>query len=311
VIERNSSATDGASNGNPDSRRAPQANAVILPLTAEDHELIMQVKSIEDFMIRLLALDIDSTLTDAEGNIHDEVINSIGQVTTKGVDYVALVSARPPQGVSIVADLLKQEVYRICYLGAVIQLPDQNEIQRLLLDMKVARSIARFADERDLSLTLNINDIEYHTRNQTRPSMVPCVSVDSAESVLEAGTSPVIIGTVGHNSSLLVYEFCTEHHAGSIYIPRTSMTDGNLVSTLIANPLAQKGNAVVSLCSYLSINPNEVMAIGDSESDASMFQVVGSSVAVGNADRIARQTAKIIAPLPYGEGVKWTLEHLL
>src|ERR1700752_713340 len=134
-------------------------------------------------MIKLLALDIDDTLTDKTGKISRHCIESINQAQSKGICSV-LISARPPQGVDEVARLLSGEIYRACYLGAVIQDPYMRDIQRLLIDVKVARNIARFADGNSFSLTITIDDIEYHTQSRQRGGQTAVISAVSSESVL-------------------------------------------------------------------------------------------------------------------------------
>lgn len=51
----------------------------------------------------------------------------------------------------------------------------------------------------------------------------------------------------------------------------------------IVHELATKGHGVQKLISYLGINKNDVMAVGDGNNDVSMFENVGYGVAMGNA----------------------------
>lgn len=52
-----------------------------------------------------------------------------------------------------------------------------------------------------------------------------------------------------------------------------------------------KGLALAGVAEILGFDPSEFVAVGDSENDASMFEVVGDSYAVANADEIATQAA--------------------
>lgn len=45
-----------------------------------------------------------------------------------------------------------------------------------------------------------------------------------------------------------------------------------------------KGNALRRLCALWNIDPSQVMAVGDSDNDASMLRLAGLSVAMGNAE---------------------------
>lgn len=54
---------------------------------------------------------------------------------------------------------------------------------------------------------------------------------------------------------------------------------------------ASKGAALRALCERLGIAPNEVMAIGDSDNDLSMFRYAGCPVAMGNAPASVKEEA--------------------
>lgn len=260
-------------------------------------------------MIKLVAIDIDNTITQSDGTITETTLESIRNAYGQGIK-IALVSARPPQGINSIAMLLGIDVYRVAYLGAVIQMPDLHEIQRLTIQMGVARDIARFADTHGLSITLNIGDVEYQTQNAIRPSMAPRVTLDLAERALEKGLPPVIIATTEYEPSILIYNYCLKNHPKAVYVVRHVNSGGSYISTLVVHPEAEKGKSLLKLCRTLSIPPDEVMAIGDSESDVTMFKVSGFSVAVNNSDANVAKTARLVAPFSYGEGVKWAIDTI-
>ena len=178
-------------------------------------------------MIKLVALDIDGTLTRTDGSISNESIEAIKQVLLKGT-HTVLASARPPQGVDAVADLFGGPIYRVSYSGAVIQTPELVELQRLVIEIDVALDIARFADCNSFSLTITINDVEYHTQNQLRDTLVPHISVDLAQKVITEKGSPLLIGVNGEYPATSLYEYCLEHHGESIYAPRHFNENGTL-----------------------------------------------------------------------------------
>lgn len=261
-------------------------------------------------MIKLVALDIDGTLTSTDGSISGENIEAVKQVLLKGI-YTVLASARPPQGVDAVADLFGESIYRVSYSGAVIQTPTRIELQRLLIDIDVARDIAHFADLNRFSLTVTINDIEYHTQSQLRETLVPHLSIDLAQKAIDEEGAPLLIGVSGQQPTTSLYEYCQERHGKSVYMPRHFRSDGVLDSLVILHPEAQKGKALIALCNLLSIAPEEMLAIGDSESDLPMFQVAGLSVAVGNATPAIQQAATLVAPSANDNAVAWALQRLL
>ncbi|QHG21027.1 HAD-IIB family hydrolase [Nostoc sp. ATCC 53789] len=267
-------------------------------------------KEIQSHKARLLALDIDNTLTDYKGRLSEHAIELIRKAQTKGI-YVALVSARPSQGVDEVADLIGGNIYKISYLGAVIRDSLGNELQRLTLDIEVIRDIIRFADQNKLGLMVTIKETEYHTYQDRRESMTQRIAVSSLENVLSLDALPVLIGFKHDRSPSSLYEYCLKTYGKSMYFTEHINSDNDYRFVLASHPEAQKGNALFNLCKYMCVDPFQVIAIGDSESDISMFQVAGFSVAVANAHPNVHLAAKLSTPLPYGDGVAWSLQYLL
>src|SRR5829696_5593682 len=111
--------------------------------------------------IRLIALDVDHTLTRNDGTISSENLAAVRDARSAG-RYIVLASTRPPFGVDEVADLLGGEVYRISYAGAVIRGPAGEELRRLLVDIDIAWDILRFATEHVIDPVVYIDDTAYH-----------------------------------------------------------------------------------------------------------------------------------------------------
>jgi Cof subfamily protein (haloacid dehalogenase superfamily) len=61
-------------------------------------------------------------------------------------------------------------------------------------------------------------------------------------------------------------------------------------------PGVDKGSALRKLCAMLRVDPQRVLAIGDSENDIPMMQTAGFAVAMGNATEHVKAVADWIAP---------------
>jgi Cof subfamily protein (haloacid dehalogenase superfamily) len=254
----------------------------------------------------MVAIDIDGTIAELDGSIQKTTIDAIRSAHMLG-QQIALVSARPPQGIDVTAGALGISVYRIAYLGAVIQDMSQHQLRRLTIDLEVARDIARFADTSNLSITLTIDDVEYHTRGESRPSMIPSETVHSAEKKLREANPPVLIGVVGHDGASILAEYCKSKFGDVLHVVRHVNVGGSYASTVIVSKEADKGRALATLCQEINVDLHSVLAIGDSESDVAMFNVVGCSVAVKNSDTAAKDAAHFTAPWPCGAGVAWAI----
>lgn len=72
-----------------------------------------------------------------------------------------------------------------------------------------------------------------------------------------------------------------------------------------------KGSGVARLCEHLGIEPAKVLAVGDQENDISTFQTVGYSVAMGDAPKAVKASARWVTANFEQEGCAMVLESLL
>ena len=89
----------------------------------------------------------------------------------------------------------------------------------------------------------------------------------------------------------------------------TSSSWPNNIEAMAAN--VSKGQGLSKLCNILGIKPEEVIAIGDSENDLSMFQFAGLSVAMGNGEKIAKDNAMHITDTNDNNGVAKVIEKFI
>jgi Cof subfamily protein (haloacid dehalogenase superfamily) len=73
---------------------------------------------------------------------------------------------------------------------------------------------------------------------------------------------------------------------------------------------ASKGVGVQKLLEHLNIHPDRVLAIGDGENDIEMLQMVGLSVAMGNAKEIVQAAAHVVGPRNTEDGVAKVLNEV-
>lgn len=78
----------------------------------------------------------------------------------------------------------------------------------------------------------------------------------------------------------------------------------------VTSPDVSKGVALETLADSLAIHPETFVAVGDSENDASLFDVVGRSVAVANADADAKAAADHVTEASYADGFLAAIDWL-
>ncbi|MDT8859921.1 Cof-type HAD-IIB family hydrolase [Alkalihalobacillus sp. MEB130] len=79
----------------------------------------------------------------------------------------------------------------------------------------------------------------------------------------------------------------------------------------ITHKQAQKGLAVTAFAERLGISMDEVMVIGDSFNDVSMFKVAGYKVAMGNAEQAIKDLADFISKSNDEDGVAFAIRQKL
>jgi phosphoglycolate phosphatase (TIGR01487 family) len=63
-----------------------------------------------------------------------------------------------------------------------------------------------------------------------------------------------------------------------------------------------KGDALAAVAAELDLEPADFAAVGDSANDAPLFEIVGESFAVANADDAAREAADVVLEESYADG---------
>ena len=94
--------------------------------------------------IKLIALDIDGTLLDSEGNLPPADAEAIAAAKAREV-MVTLVTARQRLMAAPVAEALHLSGPLVLHNGAIVWLPQEDrELLRLTIDLEHARAIAAF-----------------------------------------------------------------------------------------------------------------------------------------------------------------------
>jgi len=70
----------------------------------------------------------------------------------------------------------------------------------------------------------------------------------------------------------------------------------------VTDPSVDKGRGLTAVCRELDREPAEFLAVGDSENDVELFDVAGESVAVANAQEVAKARADRVTDARYADG---------
>jgi Cof subfamily protein (haloacid dehalogenase superfamily) len=265
-------------------------------------------------MIKLIALDLDGTTLDPERKLSPEVIEAIGKARACGVQVV-ICTGRPLLGVRDILDTLnlrKAGDFVITYNGALVQRADTGE-------EFISQGIS---GEEFLDLDNAARKAKLHIHAHTRDGIYTTNRDIGKYSVFEASLvdMPLHYRTAEEiqKLELLKVMMIDEEEIldeGIAYLPFEIFDNFNLIKSApyyleILNKKVSKGNAVKLLAEKLCLDlEDEVMTIGDEENDRSMLEIVGHSVAMGNATDDIKKAARYITKTNAESGVAWAINQ--
>lgn len=262
--------------------------------------------------IKLIALDLDGTLLNSALKVSERNAEAVKLALDAGVKVV-LATSRWYHLAKRDADHLGIDTPLICNNGAVVKRPqDSGELLHLRLDQELARDVTALADERGWETFTTIEDATYM---RMRPGIIPerlpaglRVSERQAEEVAR-----------GQPTAVLVFGEEAVNEISQRFLPafdgraKFSLNRPPLYPhyVILTHPDADKASALKIVCRELDIPLNDVLAMGDSESDLEMLRLAGLGIAVNNSPDEVKRAALHIAPANDADGVAWAIEHFV
>jgi hydroxymethylpyrimidine pyrophosphatase-like HAD family hydrolase len=243
-------------------------------------------------VIRLIISDIDGTLIDASGDIPPANALALAEAARRGV-RVALATIRKRDSAEHVAAQLGVACALACDGGATIYDEQGQLIHSLTIPLDLARALAALADEHHLPLVTTIGELNYYAPGSHPLAHIVASGVDVESNLAALDHPPSRFIVRGEAGVVLVMRAFA---AAPLRFVRHYRPDGTLYDAAITHANATKEAALALLCRRWSIEPAEVLAIGDSESDIGMIRVAGAGVAVGNAQPPVKCAADWVAP---------------
>jgi HAD superfamily hydrolase (TIGR01484 family) len=243
-------------------------------------------------MIKLIISDIDETLLGPGGALPSENATALAAAAERGV-RLALATIRKRDSTERIAQQLGVPCALVCDGGATIYDEAGTLIHSLTIPLDLARALAALADEHHLPLLTTIDELNYYTPGSHPAAHIVAQGVDVARSLDALDRPPsrfIIRGEEG--VELLMRAF----GGAPLRFVRHYGPDGTLADAAITHVDATKETALALLCRQWAIDPADVLALGDSESDIGMLRMAGVGVAVGDAHPPVRAAADWIAP---------------
>jgi hypothetical protein len=242
-------------------------------------------------VIRLVASDLDGTLTGEELDLSPRVRRAIAAAQERGV-VVTLATGRKfdfvipfAHGLGITAPAMEAELVR----------------EVLAWRTQHGRHIALYAD----------NDVFIDERRHPDAFYRFMLSwrwtcVDDLSSVLERHTPVRFIVFVEPHEAVQIEAELRQIFGGRMEVVRSHplLVEGNPLGV-------SKGNALRRLAAHLSVPQAQVMALGDHDNDASMLAWAGVGVAMGDGSPGVKAVADWIAPPLAEDGAAVAIERFV
>ncbi|WP_026582188.1 Cof-type HAD-IIB family hydrolase [Bacillus sp. J33] len=240
--------------------------------------------------IKLIALDMDGTLLNSDGEIPDENRQAIREAKEKGIEVI-LSTGRSRLTARDHADSLELNSYLITVNGSEIFGPEGKLISRTPVDSKVMEWMWNLSQTHKTHFWATSCDRVW--RNEMPDNM--------------------------HEHEWLKFGFDITDDEIRDIIHKELQSKGNLeitnssLTNIEVNALGiNKAKGIQQVTEILGISMENVMAMGDSLNDIAMIEESGWGVAMGNAQDIVKETANAVTASNDEAGVaqairKWVL----
>lgn len=262
---------------------------------------------------KLLAIDIDGTLLNPQGELTARTENALKRAKDKGIEII-LATGRMCESGLVFAKKLGITAPSVFYNGAMVINPVTGKVyQKQEVSGNFVTTVSAFFREKGWYLQKYIDDRlcvvdenDEHCKYYISIAKVKAHSVGEKFWTLN-GASTKLLGCCDKPEDLNDMLRQTKEKFGQqLYVASSWKRFVELM-----NPLVNKAHAVEFAASMLGIKQNEVACFGDSGNDVEMLRWAGLGVAMGNATSETKQAADVVAKSNAEDGLAQFIEELL
>ena len=234
--------------------------------------------------IQLILTDLDGTLLNSQGKVSAANEQAMRQAIAKGVP-ITIATGKTRYSALKIINKLNLPLPGVFIQGLVICAADGTVMQQQLLGMDIIEQIVPFVREYGVDvfaycherlLTLQDSPLRHILHNRYHEPLADVMP--NLADWAEAGVCKLLI-----QQDLPAFSAALRQQLIGLIGEQATLTQALINSVEILPHGASKGAGVAWLLSHLGIDPQRVLAMGDAENDVEMLQLVGTSVAMGNA----------------------------
>lgn len=258
-------------------------------------------------MYKILALDLDGTLTNSKKEITPYTLDVLIKVQQKDIRLV-LASGRPTPGVMPLVEQLHMKEYGGYVFafngGLIIDCATGEAIYQKLLDTSVYKHLYEVGNTEDFKILSYLDDCiacedieNEYVRYVAQLNKMRLKKLNSFLDEINFPEPKCLI--VGNKDKLAVLEQeLVRYYEGKLSIYRSEPFFLEILPLGI-----EKANRLEYLLNYLGLRKEELMVCGDGYNDLSMIKYAGLGVAMSNAQDVVKEAADYITLSNEEDGV--------
>ena len=260
----------------------------------------------------IVFLDIDGTLLDSQHQVMPCTRNRLRYLHGRDVPII-LCSARPPEGVNLVAKQVGLQGPKACYNGGLVFDEHSTILRDVGIDIQLAMEFKRFAAERFPEIVVSaylynvwLAEDPGHPAILQEAEISGCTPLKgSLEQVASSASHVHKLLCIGDAMQIRALQKETQQH-----FPQLMALRSKAAYLEILSPESTKRSAAQTLLAHYGLEPEQAVAFGDSDVDMDMLQYCGFGVAMGNAPRQVKEAADYVTASNDQEGVYIALNSL-
>ena len=233
--------------------------------------------------IRLVVSDVDGTMVTTAKVLTPATIAAAHRLRDAGI-HLALVSSRPPRGMSFLTEALGLQGPLGGFNGGTILAPDGSLIEERRVPEPAVRTTLALLEQRGVSAWLFadnqwfIRDLEgdYVPKERMTVRFEPTVVEDFTPYLARCGK------VVGASRDFGLLAACEAELHTSLGDSANAHRSQQYYLD-VTNKQADKGTAMHAIARWYGIEPGEIAGVGDMTNDVPLFKACGLSIAMGNA----------------------------
>jgi Cof subfamily protein (haloacid dehalogenase superfamily) len=276
---------------------------------------------------RILALDVDGTLLDADGTLRPETAAAVARAARAGIRPV-LCTGRRYRRARPIAEQLGLDAPLVCNSGSIVKEPSSHrtlwraDFEAALIgailevfrrhDQPAVSFTDRAPDDFDFVIerapTGRVHFDDYWSQNQPHAEIDPGWSGPGRI----AGGRHFHLCAIGTRPEMLALEqevVAALDGRVQTFVQRSPRYSGTMCEVLRRD--ASKWSGILHLAALWEVDPAEICAVGDDMNDIPMLRGAGLGVAMGHAPAAVRAAADHVTADHDNDGVARLVDHVL